>query len=136
MKVVIDTNVLVSALYRGGKPLKVVLYCLDESTIEIQLSEEIFTEYRIVLSRPKFRFSNEFLTEWLLRIEESGTFTFPLPPLDFPRDRKDAKFLALARAISADYLITGDGDFTDVPAQLLPRTRIVSVSEFCAIMNL
>jgi putative PIN family toxin of toxin-antitoxin system len=136
MKVVLDTNVLVSALYRGGKPLRAVLYCFDEPTVEVQLSEEIFTEYHLVLNRPKFRFSKEFLTQWLQRIEKEATMTDNIPPLDFHRDRKDAKFLALARALSADYLITGDADFTDVPANLLPHTRIVSASEFCAIMNL
>ncbi len=136
MKVVIDTNILVSALYRGGKPLKAVLYCFDTPVVEIWLSDEILAEYRIVLHRPKFRFEAEFLAQWLKRLAEETTRTTAISPLDFPRDRKDAKFLALARVVSADYLITGDGDFTDVPAQFLPRTRIVSASEFCIAMNL
>jgi uncharacterized protein len=136
MKVVIDTNILVSALYRGGKPLKAVLYCFNEHTVEVCLSEEILTEYQIVLHRPKFRFDDEFLAQWLKRIEKETTITTTIPPLDFPRNRKDAKFLALARTVSADYLITGDGDFTDVPAHLLPQTRIVSASLFCREMHL
>lgn len=137
MKVVLDTNVLVSALYRGGKPLKAVLHCFDEPGIEIHLSEEILAEYRTVLYRPKFRFNKEFLAQWLMRIEAKSAMTSAgIPPFDFPRDRKDAKFLALARAVSADYLITGDADFTDIPAQILLQTRIVSAAEFCADMNL
>jgi predicted nucleic acid-binding protein len=48
--------------------------------------------------------------------------------VDFPRDRKDAKFLACALAGNADFLITGDRDFTEV--ETLGNTKIVSVSGF------
>ncbi len=48
--------------------------------------------------------------------------------VDFPRDRKDAKFIACAQTVNADFLITGDRDFTE--AQNLGRTRIISVSLF------
>ena len=48
--------------------------------------------------------------------------------MDFPRDRKDAKFLACALADKADFLITGDRDFTEV--ETLGNTEIVSVSCF------
>ena len=44
MKVVIDTNVLVSAIYWGGIPLKVLDKCL-EHPYEIIISEEIWQEY-------------------------------------------------------------------------------------------
>ncbi len=48
--------------------------------------------------------------------------------VDFPRDRKDAKFLECALAADADFLITGDKDFTE--AQKIVRTVILSVSQF------
>jgi uncharacterized protein len=48
--------------------------------------------------------------------------------VDFPRDRKDAKFLACALAGNADFLITGDRDFSEV--ETLGNTKIVSVSGF------
>jgi uncharacterized protein len=46
--------------------------------------------------------------------------------IDFPRDRKDAKFLASAASADADYLITGDKDFAE--AQKMMNTTIISVS--------
>jgi len=49
-------------------------------------------------------------------------------PVSFPRDVKDAKFLACALAAGADFLVTGDRDFTE--ARKLGRTKIVSVSQF------
>ena len=135
--VVVDTNIVLSALYRGGMPERCLEFCLKPGTIALYLSEEILAEYRDVLSRKKFHFSEEMIASWMKRLLNAAILVEAraIPPLDFPRDRKDAKFLALARAVSADYLITGDSDFTDVPAQFLPRTRIVSASRFCQEMN-
>ena len=48
--------------------------------------------------------------------------------VDFPRDRKGAKFLECAVVAEADYLITGDRDFTE--AQKMISTTIISVSLF------
>lgn len=48
--------------------------------------------------------------------------------IDFPRDSKDAKFLACAVVANADFLITGDSDFTE--AQTLVKATIISVSSF------
>jgi predicted nucleic acid-binding protein len=48
--------------------------------------------------------------------------------LIFPRDRQDAKFLECALASEADYLITGDKDFSE--GQKMVRTTIISVSLF------
>jgi uncharacterized protein len=48
--------------------------------------------------------------------------------VDFPRDRKDAKFLACAVAANATFLISGDRDLTDV--QTWGNTTIISVSLF------
>ena len=48
--------------------------------------------------------------------------------INFPRDPKDAKFLALAIASQADFLITGDKDFDELKE--IGKTVIVSVSFF------
>jgi uncharacterized protein len=53
--------------------------------------------------------------------------------IDFPRDRKDAKFLECAIAANADFLITGDRDFTEV--QGLGNTLIISAATFAEIIK-
>jgi uncharacterized protein len=136
MKVIIDTNILLSAVYRGGLPLQAVDFCFRSVSAEIHLTNEIMAEYRNVLSRPKFDIRLERLAFWLERLNREGKFASDVPPLDFPRDRNDAKFLALARFVGAEYLITGDADFSDVPEGMLPQTRIVSASEFCRSVEL
>ena len=53
--------------------------------------------------------------------------------IDFPRDRKDAKFLACPISAGADYLMTGDQDFQDVPD--LGVTKVVNVSQSLEIFT-
>ena len=52
--------------------------------------------------------------------------------IDFPRDQKDAKFIACALSANADFLITGDRDFTEV--QSLENTLIISVPLFAELI--
>ncbi len=52
----------------------------------------------------------------------------PTVTVDFPRDPKDAPFLAAAVATDADFLITGDKDLLE--ANDVVKTRIVTVAEF------
>ena len=136
MKIVLDTNSLISSALRGGFPERALLYCAEKLPLWWYISPEILGEYHEVLHRRKFSFPAPKLAYWVNLIARSTMLMDNIPPLDFPRDRKDAKFLALAHAISADYLITGDGDFADAPAEFLPHTRIVSASQFCAEMHL
>ncbi len=66
---------------------------------------------------------------WWLELLAADTRTIsPQAEIDFPRDRKDAPFLVCAQSGKADYLITGDGDFSEARA-LIP-TPIVSVAQF------
>jgi uncharacterized protein len=134
MIVVLDTNILISAALRGGLPERALLHCAQKQPLSWHISPEILDEYHEVLHRPKFHFPAQKLAYWRNLITRSTILIENVSPLDFPRDRKDAKFLALARSVSADYLITGDADFADLPAELLLHTRIVSASEFCAII--
>jgi predicted nucleic acid-binding protein len=48
--------------------------------------------------------------------------------VSFPRDQKDAKFLACALSGGADYFITGDKDFEETYKVF--STRVLSVSQF------
>lgn len=88
----------------------------------------ILTEYREVLRRPKFGLPEAFLSQWNERFH-SVVAKWPVDiSVSLPRDMADAKFLACALAADADFLITGDKDFTE--ARKMGRTKIVSVNLF------
>jgi putative PIN family toxin of toxin-antitoxin system len=128
MKVVIDTNVLVSAVLKGRVPRAVIQFIVDHPNWEWIASEAIVVEYKAVLSRSKFKLTDQVKTEWFEIIDTLITLIDVNLEIDFPRDRQDAKFLACAMASEADFLITGDSDFNQ--AQSLVNTTIISVSLF------
>lgn len=128
MKIIVDTNILVSAIICDNIPEKVILWMISQPIIEWIASDEIMQEYQGVLQRKKFKLSDETIEKWLRLLNKEITVIESEIKIDFPRDRKDAKFLECAIASGADILITGDKDFSE--AQALIETRIISVSQF------
>jgi putative PIN family toxin of toxin-antitoxin system len=131
MKVLIDTNILISAMLRNSKPEAVILWIITQYDWRWMASPAIMDEYRGVLHRKKFNFTAEFIQQWTELLYESITLCEPNITIDFQRDLKDSKFLSCARFTNADVLVTGDNDFQD--AQQLVDTLIVSPSEFLKI---
>jgi putative PIN family toxin of toxin-antitoxin system len=132
MKVVIDTNVVISAALKDRDPESIILFVAERPEFEWLVSAAILEEYKAVLRREKFGLSEDLLHRW---DEMFGTLTTTVEidvEIDFPRDRKDAKFLECALVADAEYLITGDKDFTE--AQKLVNTTIISVSMFKQIV--
>ena len=134
MKVIIDTNVFISAVWRDRNPETVILWICDQPDWQWMVSKDIKKEYKEVLRRKKFSFPPDVLKEWEQVIDENTTEIKVDENVNFPRDQKDAKFLACALSCEADYMITGDKDFTE--AQRLVKTTIVSVSIFKNLFGL
>ncbi len=132
MKVLIDTSVLVSAALRDRTPEAVILCALERHGASWIVSDDILTEYREVLAREKFGLTRDVLARWFDLIDRLTTHVAVSGSIEFPRDRKDAKFLACALAADADWFITSDRDFEG--AQKLVNTKIVSVSLFQRLM--
>lgn len=129
MKIIIDTNILVSAALKGRNPQEVVLTIVrNPQKYQWIVSSEILSEYKEVLSRSKFNFSPVEVQRWYRLLDAFTTVIDVELSVDFPRDAKDAKFIACALVADADFFITGDKDFTE--AQKLIKTTIISVSSF------
>lgn len=132
MRVVIDTNILVSAAIAGRKPESIIVWIIAQPDYEWVVSEEILAEYQEVLGRKKLKLTDVQKARWINLIQNSTRVIDVSTKIDFPRDQKDAKFLECALAANADFLITGDRDFTE--AQSLGNTLIVSASIFAELM--
>ena len=65
IKVIIDTNVLVSASLRGRDPEAIILFIVSSPNFEWVVSEEILLEYKSVLDRKKLKLSDEIKQKWL-----------------------------------------------------------------------
>lgn len=110
MKVVIDTNVLVSAALRDRTTEDIILFVVGRPDFSWIVSADILLEYRSVLGRPRFALPESVLNRWevLLNTFTTKVDVGTLP--NFPRDQKDAIFIACVLASGAEYLITGDRD--------------------------
>ena len=131
MRVILDTNVLISAALRDKDPEAVVLCVVARPDLEWIASSEILREYKEVLARPKFALTEQVKQKWFDMLDSLVTLIEVQADFDFPRDRKDAKFLACALVARAEFLITGDRDFE---AQKLGDTTIISVRQFKSLL--
>jgi len=135
MRLVIDTNVFVSAVLRGGLPERVVRTVVSRDDWQWVVTSDLLAEYEQVIRRPHLRIPLDAQEEWLrLTRRDAIQMDVPLPAVEFPRDRTDIHVLQAAIAAEADYLITGDRDFTE--AHRLVTSRIVTVTEFARLFEI
>ena len=126
MQVVIDTNVLVSAMLSpNGTPAKVLSLALH-GKIKVLYDNRIIFEYIDVLSRKEFGFSKEIINDMIDYFRRDGEYVNPEPiKLDFT-DEKDRKFYEVYKSGEAKYLITGNiRHFPKEDAVVLPKEFIV-----------
>jgi putative PIN family toxin of toxin-antitoxin system len=135
-KVIIDTNIIVSALIQKSYPHYIVYdYVLNEQ-LQLCLSEALLNEYRDVLSRPKFAHIHNFVfnAEIVLnRFIKIAQFFEPTTHINIIKDKSDNKLLELADESNADFLITGNSiDFTITQYK---KTQILSPRSFWEILT-
>jgi len=109
IKVVLDTNALVSALLFGGGPGELVSLW-EKGRIVPLLSKDVFLEYVRVLGYPKFALSAEDIKGLIEEhvLPHAEMVTVDKTPSVIQIDPADDKFLALAVAGGADFLISED----------------------------
>ena len=134
MNVLVDTNVVVSAVIRDGLPRRVIKEIVGRDDWFWIVTTNIETEYREVLARPKFKIPSAVQRRFSDFIETVTIRVEPTTPLPFPRDPKDELFIAAALASDADFLITGDKDL--LGEKPLVSTQIVRPSEFARLFRI
>lgn len=112
-RVVLDTNVLVSALIFTSGRLAWVRHAWQRQQIQPLIATETANELIRVLAYPKFRLATREQDELLaafLPYAEVVALPTPWPALPACTDEKDQVFLVLAHVARADRLVTGDTD--------------------------
>lgn len=122
---VIDTNVLVSAALTSGGTCDQIMRAAVDGRIRLAWSAPMLAEYKMVLSRPKFKFSPGVISSLLAIFSPSEQIT-PEAVATLP-DPDDEVFLAVAMATSDKILVTGNG--SHFPAQLCAPVQILTPAE-------
>jgi putative PIN family toxin of toxin-antitoxin system len=114
-KVVLDTNILISALLFEGKLAQLVDLWKNGRIVPV-LSRETFAEFNAVLEYPKFSLTRQeikvIIEEEVLPFCEIAEVTDKIR--EVCRDPHDDKFIACAVSASADFIVTGDKDLLDL----------------------
>jgi hypothetical protein len=134
VRVVLDTNVLISALLFEGETKKIV-YLWKTKRIKILISKEVLQEYIKVLSYPKFKLSKKEIT-YLIE-EELLPFVEVCEPkikFDFVKeDHEDNKFLDLAYEGKANYIVSGDSHL--LKFKKFKKIKVVDVKSFLRLFQ-
>lgn len=106
-RVVLDSNVFVSAFIWGGTPQKIINLWLDGKILLI-ISPPLLAEILLVFER--FHFSSREIKKIKEILEIHSLKVIPKKKINICRDPKDNMVLATCQAGKASYLITGDKD--------------------------
>ena len=130
MKIVLDTNVLVSGLLSPFGPPGEIVRMVSSGELTLCLDARVLSEYAEVLARPRFAFDQDAVAALLDFISHAGQ-TVAASPLPAPLpDPDDHTFLEIALAGKAEYLITGNR--AHFPESLCLGVAIKSPAEFLA----
>lgn len=130
MKVVIDTNILVSGLLSPyGNPAE-ILRLLTLGKLTICLDARIMPKYFKVLNRPKFKLNKDTVSLLLKEIELTGEFTVGIPLKESLPDSDDNMFLEIALGSNADCIITGNLNHFQNKKKRCLNVQILSPADF------
>lgn len=130
---VIDTNVLVSAMLKWDSIPGNVMELVFTGSIVPVVNEEILREYREVLARPKFHFTERIICDVIENMERQAVYINEISFEDYEElpDPKDKVFFAVVveeRKTEEAYLVTGN--LKHFPR----RTFIVTLREMLEII--
>ena len=133
IKIVADTNILVSALI--GKHLQKFLDYWEQDYFRIIYSRETFQELVEVLNRKKFKkyISSETRQIFLKSLQKVSIEVFPNESIKASRDIKDNMFLECAVSGNADYIVSGDVHLLEL--KQFQGIKILSFTEFLKIIS-
>ncbi|MGB6687966.1 MAG: putative toxin-antitoxin system toxin component, PIN family [Terracidiphilus sp.] len=128
IRVVLDTNILISALLSPlGPPAQVFLMAILEPDTQLCVSGDVYAEYEEVIRRPRFNRSESEIGATLRTIREKGFWVKPAEKVRACSDPDDDIFLECAHAAGANYLVTGNA--RHFPS-LWGATQIVTARQF------
>lgn len=131
LRLILDTNVVVSAALKPRGLQRTVLLLAMTKPVHWYASDAILQEYALVLARADLKIARNLRRQLLQLIKNSVRIIAPSHLPQVTLDPADNIFIECADAARADYLITGN-------QRHLPKfwknTKIVSSAEFLAVV--
>lgn len=131
LRLVIDTNILVSAALKPDGLQRTVLVLALTKPARLYVTESILAEYQEVLLRRELKIRKGLQQQLLQLIKNRAQLVNPGRALQVAKDRDDDKFLECADAARADYLITGNPRHFP---EFWKSTKVITSREFIGIV--
>lgn len=127
MRVVIDTNIMVSAYL--GRGLKAIIVSWKSGKFTLVVSDAISDEYHVVLRRPKFQIEQTELDDFFALLLDKAEFVIPVETISFiTDDPSDNKFIEAAIAGKAKLIVSGDNHLLELKS--FRDITIITAKEF------
>ena len=127
MRIVVDTNVIASAVYFGGKPYDLLKLIMEEKVSAIA-SKEIVDEYEEILARLQHKFPKLSKSIPFQEIVGKLTVINVSSDIHICRDPDDDKFISCAVDGRCIYIVSGDNDLLSLKDY--DGIEIITVAQF------
>ena len=131
LRLVIDTNVLISAAIKPAGLQRTVLLLAITKPARLYVSRPILEEYSEVLARPELKIRKGLRRQLLQLIKDHSYTAAPTRRLEVAGDLDDNMFLECADAARADYLVTGNPKHFP---RFWKKTKVITSREFISIV--
>ena len=131
LRLVIDTNVVVSAALKPYGLQRTVLLLATAKPSTLYVSEAILSEYHEVLARRELKIRRGLRQQLLQLIRRHSHSVEPSRALRVTTDPDDNKFLECADRARADYLVTGNPRHFP---RFWKKTKVITSREFISIV--
>ena len=132
MRIVVDTNVLVSAILFGGRPAELIRFVLMH-TVSAVATQEIIEEYQSTVDYLLEKYGGREVRIPLEIICSAMEIIPAQSRVKVCRDPDDDKFLSCAMDGQCCYIVSGDKDLLTL--KRYRDVKIVTVSEFFELLN-
>jgi putative PIN family toxin of toxin-antitoxin system len=130
LRVVIDTNVLISAALKPTGLQRTVLLIALTKPARVYVSRPILEEYGLVLARPELRIRKGVRQQLLQLVKNRCHTVVPTRRLEVASDDGDNIFLECADAARADFLVTGNQRHFP---RFWKKTKVITSREFISL---
>ena len=127
MNIVVDTNVVVSAVFFGGKP-RVLLEKILLRELDAYISQEILEEYRETIDVLREKYPAKPIRVPLAQIASACKLIETKTQVGVCRDPDDDKFISCAIDSESLYIVSGDRDLLTL--RQYDQIQIMTVAEF------
>ncbi len=128
MKIVVDTNVVISGVFFGGFPQR-ILTAIVNNQVTAYATPEIIDEYQEIIEEMVTRKQGHIHGEILAPLIRGMEIIEPITRVEVCRDPDDDKFLGCAKDSRALYVVSGDKDLLDIGQY--EDIQIITARDFC-----